>query len=332
MRTVLLIATGGTIAGTTVSPTRTKGYQPAALPVQALVDALPDLSGVARVVAEQPYSTGSQHLSSGHWLQLATRIRAAAADPTIAGVVITHGTDTMEETALFLDLACPRDKPMVLTGAMRPATAASADGPLNLFNAIALAADPQAVGAGAMILMNDQAFAADRAAKLHTSRVDAFGARDGMAIATLVDGVPLWHADAAVAAARRPSLAARLQPLPGSLPRVDIVHQHVDADPGIVEWLLARGARGIVACGTGHGTLSNPMQDALARAVDAGCVVVRATRLAAGPVLRDSGVTDSRLGFVAAGWLSAHKARVATALALAAGLDRDGLQALLERY
>jgi L-asparaginase len=329
---ILLIATGGTIAGTAESPTRVSGYRPAALPVQALVASVPGLSSIARVSTEQPFSTGSQHLNSGHWLQLATRIRAALADPAIDGVAITHGTDTMEETALFLDLTCTRDKPVVLTGAMRPATAASADGPMNLFNAIAMAAHATARGAGPMVLMNDQAFAPDRAAKLHTSRVDAFGARDGGPIAAMIDGTPHWHVDARQAAQRRPSLADAFGSLPSALPRVDVVHSHVDLDPAVVDWLLGRGSRAIVVAGTGNGTLAEPLQQALAAAAGRGCVVVRASRIAQGPVVRDGGVDDTRHGFVAAGFVSPHKARLVTALALAAGIDRTGLQALLDRY
>jgi L-asparaginase len=332
MPQILLIATGGTIAGTAESPTRVSGYRPAALPVQALVDSVPALSRIASLVAEQPFSTGSQHLTSGHWLQLAARVRTAVADPAIDGIAITHGTDTMEETALFLDLTCLRDKPIVLTGAMRPATALSADGPMNLLNAVAMAAHPSARGAGAMVLMNDQAFAPDRAAKLHTARVDAFGARDGGAIATMVDAVPRWHVEPVAAGLRRPSLAHAFDTLPTSLPRVDLVHAHVDMDPAIVPWLIERGSRGIVVAGTGNGTLANPLQQALADAAAQGCIVVRASRVAHGPVIRDGGVEDHRLGFVAAGFVSPHKARLLTALALAAGMDRAALQALLERY
>ena len=329
---LLLIATGGTIAGAAASADRTQGYVPGALPVAALVDAVPGLRGLADVQAEQPFSIGSQHMTSAHWLTLLARLRSAAADPSIAGAVIAHGTDTLEETALLLDLACDRRLPIVLTGAMRPATALGADGPMNLYAAAATATDPAARGAGAMVLMNDQVLAPDRAAKAHTSRTDAFVARDGAPLAEIVDGRPRWRVPPVDAASRRPTLAVALDPLPAALPRVDLVAQHVDADPGIVEWLVSRGARGLVLAGTGHGTMPDPMRDALARAAQAGVMVVRASRLPTGPVIRGAGVDDDRWGFVAAGWLSPHKARLATALAIAAGLDRDGLRSLIERY
>ena len=329
---LLLIATGGTIAGAAPSSDRIQGYRPGAVPVAALVDAVPALRGLARIEAEQLFSIGSQHMTGAHHLALTARVRAAQADPGLAGVVVTHGTDTLEESALLLDLACPRGVPVVLTGAMRPATAIGADGPMNLYAAAAVAVDPAARGAGALVLMNDQVFGADRAAKVHTSRTDAFVARDGAPLASILDGRPHWHLPAAEAAARRPSLLARLTTLPAALPRVDIVAQHVDADPAIVAFLLSRGARGLVLAGTGHGTVSDPMRDALSAAAAADCLVIRASRVSNGPVTRNAGVDDDAGGFVAAGWLSPHKARLLASLALAAGLDRDAVQALVDGF
>jgi L-asparaginase len=329
---LLLIATGGTIAGAAPSAARTQGYVPGALPVTALVDAVPALATVARVSAEQPFAIGSQHMSTARWLVLAARVRAAAADPSIDGVVIAHGTDTLEETALFLDLVCPRDTPVVLTGAMRPATALGADGPMNLFAAASVAADPAARGAGALVLMNDQVFGPDRAAKAHTARTDAFVARDGAPLGLMLDGRPAWREPPAQAAARRVSLLDRFPALPHALPRVDLIAQQVDVDAGVVDWLVSRGARGLVLAGTGHGTMSDPMRDALAAAVLRGCLVVRASRIATGPVLRGAGVDDAAFGFVAAGFASPHKARLLASLALAAGLDAQAIQALFDRF
>lgn len=329
---LLLIATGGTIAGAAPSADRTQGYLPGALPVSALIDAVPALRGIARIEAEQPFSIGSQHLTAAHHLQLVARVRAAQADADLAGIVLTHGTDTMEETALLLDLCCPRDRPVVLTGAMRPATAIGADGPMNLYAAAAVAVDPASRGAGAVVLMNDQVFGPDRASKAHTSRTDAFVARDGAALASIVDGRAHWHLPPAEAAARRPSLAAALASLPATLPRVDVIAQQVDADPAIVGFLVARGAAGLVLAGTGHGTMSDPMREALAAAAAAGVLVVRASRIAAGPVTRGGGVDDAAHGFVAAGWLPPHKARLVASLALAAGLAPEAIQRLFDGF
>lgn len=329
---LLLLATGGTIAGEAASPDRTQGYTPAIVPIERLLEAVPGLKARAHIRAEQPYSIGSQHLTSAHWLTLAARIRAALSDPLIQGVAITHGTDTMEETALFLDLVCARTKPIVLTGAMRPSTALSADGPMNLHAAVSVALDAACVQAGALVVMNDQIFAADQACKAHTARTDAFIARNGAPIGVMADGKPHWRLDPSRLAETRPSLATHFKVLPSSLPRVDMLAQQVDVDVDIVEWMLAHGARGIVVAGTGHGSISDPLQAALRRAVASGCMVVRASRVACGPVLRGASVDDDAQGFVAAGFVSPHKARLITALALAAGLDREALQALFQQY
>lgn len=328
---LLLIATGGTIAGTAASALRTQGYAAGALPAAALLEAVPALAGIAHVDVEQPYAIDSRHLRSEHWLRLARRVRDAQSDPTLDGVVVAHGTDTLEETALWLDLVCPRRLPVAVTGAMRPASAASADGPMNLLCAALVAADRASRGAGTVVVFDEQVLDPLSAAKAHTTRLGAFVARDAAPIAQVLDGRCRWHAPASRAAARRPSLAAHLAALPEALPRVDLIAAQVDGDPSIVDWALERGARGLVVAGTGHGTLAGELQQALAAAAARGCVVVRATRLAGGPVLRNAGVDDDACGFVAAGAVTPHKARAITCAALAAGLDAASLQALFDR-
>lgn len=328
---LLLIATGGTIAGTAASALRTQGYASGALPAAALLQAVPALAGIARIEAEQPYAIDSRHLRSEHWLALARRVRDAQSDPTLDGVVVAHGTDTLEETALWLDLVCPRRLPVAVTGAMRPATAASADGPMNLLCAALVAADPASRGAGTVVVFDEQVLDPLSAAKAHTTRLGAFVARDAAPIAQVLDGRCRWREPAAQAAARRPSLATRLAVLPAALPRVDLIAAQVDGDPSIVDWALERGARGLVVAGTGHGTMAGDLQQALAAAAARGCLVVRATRLAGGAVLRNAGVDDDAHGFVAAGSVTPHKARAMTCAALAAQLDAAALQSLFDR-
>ena len=329
---LLLLATGGTIAGVAPTAASTLSYAPASLGADSLIASVPALGDLADITTETPFSTGSQHMTSAYWLTLAARVRQAIVDPTIDAVVITHGTDTLEETALFLDLTCPRDKAVVLTGAMRPATALGADGPMNLYAAAALAVDPSSRGAGAIVLMNDQAFGPDRAAKVHTSRVDAFIARSAMPLAMMLNGLPVWQVPAAVAAARRPSLATHFASLPAALPRVDLLAQQVDADPAMIDWCLQQGARGIVVAGTGHGSLSHPIEAALGKASEKGCLVVRASRINDGPVMHGASVDDDRFGFIAAGFVTPHKARLLLSLLIAAGLDREAARAVFARF
>lgn len=329
---LLVIGTGGTIAGTAPRADQAQRYTPGVLGVDQLLAAVPALGELAQIETASPYAIGSQHLTHAHLDQLIARVRAAQADPGVRGVVITHGTDTLEETALALDLACPRRVPVVLTGAMRPANALGAEGPVNLHAAAVTALDPAAQGAGVMVAFNDQIFDPVRVTKAHTSRTDAFVARHGAPLAEILNGRPRWQTDPVAQAARRPSLAHALAGASSPWPQVALMATAIDADPGMVDFLVSRGARALVVAGTGHGTLADPMRDALAAVAAQGVVVVRASRVAQGPVLRDSGVEDSRYGFVAAGMLSPHKARMVIACGLAAGLDREALQALIDQY
>lgn len=326
---LLLIATGGTIAGHSDDPTRTGRYAANALSAEALLQAVPGLSDLAQVVCEQPYSIGSEHLRSTHWMTLARRVRQAQATDRVTGIVITHGTDTLEETALVLDLLCPRHTPIVLTGAMRPAGTLSADGPMNLLCAAQTALDPRAQGSGTLVVMNERVLPPNRAWKTHTSRIDAFDAREASALAHLQDGQARWQTDPAALARGRPSLVDDLPDLPDALPRVDLVSAHVDMRVELIDWLVSQGSRALVIAGTGHGTLADPVAQAVRRAVRAGCLVVRASRVPQGGVWPGCGLDDPSLGTLAAGLCTPHKARAVVSLALAAGWDAARIQTLL---
>jgi L-asparaginase len=231
--------------------------------------------------------------------------------PELAGVVITHGTDTMEETAYFLDLTLPGDRPVIVTGAMRPSDMAGADGPANLTNAARAAVDPRARGRGAMVLMDDRLFAARDVTKTNSTRVDTFQAPERAPIA-IVDADGLFY--------RGPS-PGRSMPLfdiasVSELPRVDVVYGYAGADSVVIDALVSAGARGLVMAGVGRGGLTPGQNSALRRARAAGVVVVVGTRTGAGrvPVQRDDGM-------VGAGDLNPQKARVLLMLALTRTTD-----------
>jgi L-asparaginase len=348
MKTLLVIGTGGTIAGAAPDATRNTGYRAGAVAVTQLVDDLPGLADMTTIRTSQPFSIGSQHMTSTHWLELAALVRRALADDDLDGIVVTHGTDTMEETAFFLDLVTGPGKPTVLTGAMRPATALSADGPANLLGACRFACDDGAAGRGVLVAFGDRAFAAASVTKVHTLRADAFAARDDAALGELLDDTVRWRRPAA--AAPTPAFATLALPgsvpgslskslpgaLPPALPKVALILQHVDCDEALVDWHLARGVSGIVVAGSGNGMLPDPMRAALARASRSGCIIVRATRVGAGPVVRNAEAEpadrDDALGFVASGFLSALKARILLQCCLAAGLPLADIQRQFDRY
>ena len=331
-QSLLIIGTGGTIAGAAAMATQTLGYRAGAVPVEQLVAAVPGLADLAAIRTVQPFSIGSQHFTSGHWLTIAGLIRDARADAGIDAIVITHGTDTMEETAFFLDLVTPRGKAVVMTGAMRPATAVSADGPANLLGACRFAIDAQAGGRGVLVAFNDCAFSAATVCKVHTLRPDAFAARDAAPVGYLASDAVCWLEPATIA--RAPELARVA--LPAVLPRVALILQHVDGDEAVVDWHVARGAAGIVVAASGNGMLADPMRAALAQASRRGCIVVRATRVSGGPVVRNAEAEpahrDDALGFIASGFVAPLKARVLLQCCLAAGFDAAAIQKVFLRF
>ncbi|MBT9177276.1 MAG: L-asparaginase [Firmicutes bacterium] len=183
---ILVLATGGTIAGRGDSPLQTMGYRAGQFTVDEMLDELPDITASVRVTGEQFVNLPSSALTPIDWLKLAQRINILLSDSDIDGIVITHGTDTLEETAYFLHLVVRSNKPVVLVGAMRPATALSTDGPMNLINAIRVAASADAQGLGALVVMNDEIFSARDVTKTSATRLDAFRSPDFGALAPLI--------------------------------------------------------------------------------------------------------------------------------------------------
>lgn len=320
MPRLALIATGGTIAGTG-QPDR---YTAGVLDVSALFAATPGLETLASWQAEQLLSLDSRDMLPAHWLQLAAHIRACMADPSIHGIVVTHGTDTLEETAFALHLLLPLCKPVVLTAAMRPASAANADGPANLLDAARVALHPAAQGV--LVVAHGAIIAGCRLIKAHTRALNALRARTDDATQGYISAVDI-----------------RLPPLPtdvaaffmnldaaAPLPRVDILYGYAGCATDLVDHSVASGARGLVLALTGHGSIPAVWREPLRRASTQGVCIVRATRVAEGGVQNGCNEDDLATGCMAAGLLSPQQARVLTILALAAGTPSDALQALFQ--
>lgn len=322
---VHVLATGGTIASTRGADQLTGAD---------LVDAVPGLDTLARVTVEQFSNIGSSRMTPGHWTRLAERIdELFRTRDGLAGVVVTHGTDTMEETAYFLHLTVPGPKPVVLTGAMRTAGAVGADGPANLYNAVRLAASDAARGRGTLVLLNDEIHSARAATKTNTSRPDAFASpRVGVLGVTDADAI-VFRRESAPAPAHAAAPPFRVEPESG-LPRVDVVYSYAGADGAAVRAAAGAGARGIVVATVGRGNVPPDQWDALRAAAEQGVAVVLSSRTGSGrvPVGRRDIRAFAPGAILGAGDLNPQKARVLLMLALTETTDAAGLAELLRTY
>ena len=326
-RRVHVLGTGGTIAGAQPEPGH-YGYTAAQYGIDWLLSAVPGLDRLAALSGEQVVNIGSQDMDDGIWLLLARRLDAVLATPGTDAALITHGTDTLEETAYFLSLVTSSDKPVVMVGSMRPATAISADGPANIYNGVAVAADAGAVGRGTLIVLNDEIHHARNAVKTGTSNPSAFSSMSrGLAGITSAGRVEWFDREP-----HRTDHALRFD-VAGleSLPRVDILHAHANMSIDLIDAAIAGGARGIVIAGVGAGNVSARAIERLARAASEGTVVVRSSRVVSAMVLRNAELDDDRLGFVAAGDLNAPKSRVLLALALTRTSDPQRIQSMFDQ-
>ena len=326
---IVVVATGGTIASEGATPTQTVGYARPALGADALLAAVPAIATLAEVRAEQLFQVLSGHLTSHDWLALARRVNDLLAFDDVDGVVVTHGTDALEETAYWLTLTARSTKPVVMTGAMRPASALSADGPMNLYNAVAVAASRAATGMGVLVTLNDAIHAARDVTKMRTSGPDAFDSPEFGRVGRVQGGVAQFH--------RRPlrrhtaDSEFDVGPL-DDLPRVDVTYTHVGASRVPIDALVAAGARGIVNAGVGQGDVTPDVLDGLKDARRHGVHVVRASRVPAGTVVMNGALKDDALDFVAADTLNPQKARVLLMLALTVTDDRREIQRIFSEY
>ncbi len=325
---VVILATGGTIAG--VQPKEGEpGYKAGTLSIDSLIKGAPGIEKLARLDGEQIASIGSQDMNDAVWAKLAKRANELLASNDVDGIVVTHGTDTMEETAFFLGLVLRSDKPVVLVGSMRPATSASADGPLNLYNAVAVAGDANAKGRGVLVVANDDIHSGRDIHKTHTTAVQTFVSLNRGPIGRVYYGKPIYF--------NMPSYRRTTNsefPVPGttSYPRVDIVYAHEGVDGTMVRAAIAAGSKGIVLAGVGDGNATKDMIDALAEARRQGLVVVRSSHVGFGLVRRNLEVDDDSLGFVAAMDLNPQKARVLLRMALTMSSDVKVIQRVFEEY
>ncbi|EOD6824298.1 type II asparaginase [Campylobacter upsaliensis] len=322
---IAILATGGTIAGSIDSAVATTGYTAGVVGVDVLIKAVPEIQNLAKIEGQQIANIDSSNMRDEIWLKLAQEINKLFASG-VDGVVITHGTDTMEETAYFLNLTIKSDKPVVLVGAMRPSTAISADGPKNLYNAVALAADKNAKGV--MVAMNDKIQSARAVVKTHTLNVDAFSSPDFGDMGYIVDGKVYFYNNVAKAHTKKtPFDVKNLK----ELPKVDILYSYSNDGSGVAaKALFENGTKGIVVAGSGAGSIHEAQKEVLKELLTKGLKVAVSSRVVAGRVAVSE--ADKKLGFISAEDLNPQKARVLLMLALTKTNDPKKIQEYFLKY
>ena len=322
--TIYILATGGTIAGSGSGALDTS-YTSGTVTVDKLIAAVPDINKIATIKGEQISNIGSQEMNNEVWFKLANRVNELLTSGKADGVVITHGTDTMEETAYFLNLVVKSDNPSVMVGAMRNSGSLSADGPLNIFNAVNVAMNKEAVGKGVMVVMNDEIHAAREVTKTNTTAVDTFKSPNSGKIGTVFYGNVKFYMNPT----RKHTVNSAFDITKiKELPRVDIIYSHSNDNPDFVNVAVKNGAKGIINAGMGNGNPFPSALEALGEAVKAGVVVVRDSRVGSGETTINGEVDDGKYGFLASDNLNAQKARVLLMLALTQTTDKAKIQEL----
>ncbi|OTP75897.1 L-asparaginase [Caballeronia sordidicola] len=295
--------------------------------LMSVLEQIPQLAAIADIRAEQVANISSQEVDNALLLRLVEMVNAALSDLTVDGVVITHGTDTLEESAYFLHLLVKNDKPVVMTGAMRPASALSADGPLNLYNAVRVAIHDDARGKGVLVVLDERVVSARYATKMHTSATDAFSYPPIGILGSITGGRVMFHA---LPISKRTDENGFSVSGISSLPHVDIVYGYQNAGTHFFVSAINAGAQGIVFAATGNGTLSEAAKVGALMAREHGVAVVRSSRVAGGGVSQCS--DDSRYDTIAAQTLNPQKARILLMLGLAQHMNTQALRRYFELY
>ncbi len=326
---IYILATGGTIAGVGSSEVGSS-YKAGAVSVDQMLSAVPEILDIAQIRGEQVANIGSQDMNTETWLKLSKRVNEVLAMPETAGVVITHGTDTQEETAYFLNLTVRSDKPVVMVGSMRPSTAISADGPRNIYNAVCCAVDPQSKGRGVTVVMDDQILSADDLSKTNTLNGGTFQNPNFGHLGIVYNGKPIYTRSSLKRHTSSSEFDVRDM---DALPRVEIILSYSNATRLFVDAAVAAGAKGLVVAGVGNGNMTTEMQNALAEVHKSkNIAVVRSSRIGSGPTAQWDEVDDDKLGFAASWYVNPYRARVLLMLALTKTNDYKEIQRMFSEY
>jgi L-asparaginase len=326
---IVIVATGGTIAGAQAD-TKAAGYKAGSFDVNNLINAVPQMKDLADLTGEQLVNIGSQNMNNEVWLKLAKRVNELLKDKDVDGVVITHGTDTMEETGYFLSLVIKSDKPVVMVGSMRPATAISADGPANLYNGVAVAANPEAKGRGVLVVINDEIHSAREIEKQNSTSLDTFKSPNRGRAGLVNTGVAYFFSkpDPKHTTETEFDIPEKMM----ELPRVEIIYAYANVGRDFIDYAVKQGVKGLVLAGVGDGNATDPAIEALKEAAAKGVVVVRSSRTGSGVVARNMELNDDQMGFVASMELNPQKARVLLMMGLTKTSDPAAIQKMFNTY
>ncbi|QQX82714.1 asparaginase [Cupriavidus necator] len=325
---IVIIGTGGTIAGAGASATNTAAYQSAVVPVDKIIASVPEISKVANVKGEQIFQIGSESFNNERLLKLAKRVSELLKQPDVDGIVITHGTDTIEETAYFLNLTLKSDKPVVVVGSMRPGTALGADGALNLYDAVLVASNPASKGKGTLAVLNDEIHTGRDVTKSNTFKTETFRSPFGP-LGYVVEGRTLFYRLPA-----RPHTQQTQWDIDkiDKLPEVAVLYAYGNANPAAVDAAVKSGAKAIIYAATGNGSVGDYMVDSLKAARAKGVQIVRASRTGSGVVVRNAEQPDDKYDWIVTDDQLPQKARILMALALTQTNDAKALQQVFWKY
>lgn len=326
---VVILATGGTIAGAGASAANSATYQAAKVPVDKLIAGVPELSHIAQVRGEQVFQIASESFTNDHLLQLGKHVAELVKRSDVDGVVITHGTDTLEETAYFLNLVQRTDKPIVVVGSMRPGTAMSADGMLNLYNAVAVAGSKDSRGKGVLVAMNDEIHSGRDVSKAINIKTEAFKSPWGP-LGMIVEGKTYWFR----LPAKRHTMNSEFDiKRINTLPPVDIAYGYGNVTDTAYKAFAQQGAKAIIHAGTGNGSVAAKVVPALQEIRQSGVHIIRSSRVNAGGfVLRNAEQPDDKYDWVVAHDLNPQKARILASVALTKTQDSKELQRIFWEY
>lgn len=327
---VVILATGGTIAGAGASVTNSATYQAAKVPVDKLIAGVPELKDIADVRGEQVFQIASESFTNEKLVQLAKRVSALSKQSDVDGIVVTHGTDTLEETSYFLNLVVHTNKPIVVVGSMRPGTAMSADGMLNLYNAVAVAANPDSAGRGVLVTMNDDIQSGRDVIKRVNIKTNAFTSQWGP-LGMIVEGKNYWFRSLAKTHTSKSEFDIDTI---DKLPEVQIAYGYGNMSPEVVDAAAkaAGGAKAIIFAGTGNGSVANYMVDKLKEIRGKGIQIIRSSRVVDGFVIRNAEQPDDKYDWVVAHDLNPQKAKILAAVALTKTSDTKELQRIFWQY